>query len=135
MAASVGERVRAGREDANRPGVAFGQHAFFERRHDARAHERRLAAARSAEDGQEARRLQLFDEALDVALAPEEEFGVLFVESLQAAVRADVVARLNRTFGSEREPLDGVDERLKAARVFDAFLRSTQVRVLRKGGS
>ena len=48
---------------------------------------RALAAARGAEDGQEAGRAQPLDQARDVLLAAEEEVGVLLAEGLEARGR------------------------------------------------
>ena len=68
---------------------------------------------------QEGAGLQLFEQALDVGLAPEEEVGVLLVEGLQAAVGGTVGAAVERAVGAEGDALDRADEGLQAARALD----------------
>src|SRR5437660_2435580 len=84
------ERLPPGPEDVGLPRVA----RRLERRHDARAHERRLADARWPGDSDE----RLIDEARrharDVAAASEKAIGVLFLERDQAGIRALVGGEL-----------------------------------------
>ena len=113
------ERPRARPQELDREGLAAGQDARAQRRHQAGPDERRLPAARAAEHRQERGRLELLDEPLGVGLASEEELGVAFVEALQAAVRRRVVAARDGLGGAERDALDRVDQRLQGPLVGD----------------
>ena len=97
--------------------------------------ERRLAAARRADDGDEAMRLYARDKFADRVVAAAEERRVLFAERLQAPV------------GADRRPDGGGGDRLAAqrgAKVGEAvrsaqgrlspLLRSTQVRSCKEPG-
>src|SRR5206468_7515841 len=68
----------------------------------------RTCHSRRPEHGQETIRLELLQQPLNLAVAPEVELGVLDVERLQAAVRAHVVAAHHDGLGPERNPLDRV---------------------------
>jgi hypothetical protein len=111
------ERGRARPHDADLPIDDAGHGAALQHRNQARAHERRLATPRRTEDGEQPRLLELLDESLDLAIAPEEELGVIDVEDLETAVRTDVVARAVRDGGSERDALDRVNEILQGSRI------------------
>ena len=73
------------------PALGAGSAPCAEPRHEAGAHDRRLAAAARADDGEEARLREPLDEVLRQRLPAEEVGGVVLVERAQALVR---VARL-----------------------------------------
>ena len=74
---------------------------------------RRLAASRWAEHGEEAGLLELFEEPLDVGVAPEEELGVLLLEGAKAAIGGgDAVLLRGRPWG-RGGTTDRIDQRAK----------------------
>ena len=94
-------RGRAARRDARARAAATSSAAVrspgrtssqlaSERREQAGAEQRRLAAARRADEREQRRVRQACDELLDEPLAAEEELGVRRFERRQALVRADV---------------------------------------------
>jgi hypothetical protein len=105
---------------AHIPARAVGQRPGAQPGQQPGAHERGLPAARRAEDRQERGGPELLEQALNLAVAPEEEPGVLLAEDLQSAIRGDVVIGDHRHVRTERQPLDRVDEVLARPRVIDA---------------
>ena len=85
-----------GENDRNAQLVA---RSALERRYDAGSHERRLAAPRRSDDGEEARRPQPGDKVLDELLASEEELAVLPLEGRETLVRTGNVGRRKRVVG------------------------------------
>src|SRR5581483_6128183 len=76
---------------------------------------------RWSDHGQEAADLERFEQALDLALASEEELGVLLVERFEPAIGADVVLLAwNRGAQVRLVPPDGPAERVEAVGLTDA---------------
>lgn len=63
---------------------------------------------------------ELFQQALDVGVAPEEELRVVLVEGLQAPVRADIGRGLDLRWRAVRYAFDGIDEWLEVASILVA---------------
>ena len=77
-----------GSHDGDAPGRAGLRHqAPVERGHQSRAYERRLAAARRADDGEEARPLESPEQFFALAVAPEEEVRFGGFKGAQAGER------------------------------------------------
>ena len=80
--------------------------------------------------------LSFSTQPLDVGVAAEEELGVLLVEDLEAAVRADVVAAARPArSGPSGMPLIALTSAWSARESSMPPRKSTHVRVRRKGGS
>ena len=87
--AELAHRVRAGAQQRLRPVLAAGQHPAGQRRQQAGAQDRRLAAARRPDDAEQRRADEAGDELGDEPLASEEVARVGDVVGGQALERAD----------------------------------------------
>ena len=105
----LGERVLARAHHRPPPALRAGDDPVGERRQEAGAHGRGLAAARGADHREQGRADQAGDELGDQALAAEEVLGVGGVERRQAAEGADLGLRGIRRLvdGVEAGPLAG----------------------------
>jgi hypothetical protein len=115
-----GERVRAGPEDQQAPAFAARELAGPQRGHEACADERGLATARCPEHGQEPAELELFEQSLDVAVAAEEQLGMLFFEHLQPAVGGCIALRADQWARADRDALHGVNQIPQCARTLNS---------------
>ena len=88
-AAELAQRVLAGADQRLRPVGASGQDSAGEGGQQAGPHDRRLAAARRADDREQRRADEPRDELGDELLAAEEVLGVLGAERREALVGAD----------------------------------------------
>ena len=103
----LGQRARAGAHHGAPPVLGAWDDAVRQRRQEAGAHGRGLAAARGTDDGEQRRADQAGDQLCDQALAAEEVLGMSGIERGQAAVGADRRLRgARRRVGHiERTPL------------------------------
>ena len=99
----LGQRALARAHHRPPPALRAGDDPVGQRRQEAGAHGRGLAAARGADDGEQGRADQAGDELGDQALAAEEVLGVGGIERRQAAEGAD------RRLRGIRRLLDGVE--------------------------
>ena len=92
-AAKLLQRPLAGAHEHAPPAPAAGQHAFGEGRDETGAEDGRLAAARRADDAEEAGADEAGDELGDEPLAAEEVVGIDGLEARQTLERADSLGR------------------------------------------
>ncbi len=102
-AAKLFQRPLAGTQQQTPPALAARQHASGEGRQETGAQDRRLAAARRADDAEEAGADEAGDELGDEPLAAEEVVGIDRLEARETLERADSLGRHAGRGGRARE--------------------------------
>ena len=87
----LGPGIVAGRDDGASPATAVGERTVGQRSEHARAHQRRLAAARGSNDREQVAGRQPNEQLRDQSLAPEEHGRVVLLVTGQAAIRVHVL--------------------------------------------